>query len=104
MASEMLSSQNTYMAREAALQSDKSQPECERANGNLGWNEVKRFENTLGKSLSLMPKARYLYGDIFYLLLVSESPHWFAENWKPTPRVRTLKSTQLPSDYNKLLK
>lgn len=60
MASEMFSSQNTYTAREAALQSDKSQLECERANGN----EVKRFENILGKSLSLMPKARYLYGDI----------------------------------------
>lgn len=64
MASEMLSSQNTYMAREAALQSDKSQLECERANGNLGWNKVKWFENISGKSLSLMLKARYLYGDI----------------------------------------
>lgn len=64
MASGMLSSQNTYMAREAALQLDKSQLECERANGNLGWNKVKRFENILRKSLSLMPEARYLYGDI----------------------------------------
>lgn len=60
MASELSSSQNTHMAQEAALQSDKRPLECERANGKLGWKEVKRFENISGKSLSLMPNGDIL--------------------------------------------
>lgn len=114
MASEMLSRQKTLTRPEKLLFSQTNLGwNVKRANGNLGWNEVKRFENISGKSLSLMPKARYLYGDILICCQWVNHPnglHLFfggggdPENWKPTPGVRTLKSTQLPSDYNKLLK